>query len=82
MLAGALGVVGLLLTAVAYGVEAGDRPAILACYLVAFAYWLGIAITASIWNAIFHAAAARWMTIFRRVFESMGAAIPIFIAAP
>ena len=40
---------------------------------------MGIAICASLWNAIFHASAARWMTVFRRVFESMGAAIPIFI---
>jgi hypothetical protein len=77
--AAGLGVAGLLLTAVGYAVDGGERPSILAGYLVAFVYWLGIAIAASIWNAIFHASAARWMTVFRRVFESMGAAIPIFI---
>ena len=74
-LAAALGVIGLVLTGIGYGVDGSDRPIILAGYLVAFAYWLGIAIAASIWNAIFHASAARWMTVFRRVFESMGAAI-------
>ena len=78
-IAAGLGIVGLLLTAVGYATGGTERPVILAGYLVAFAYWLGIAIAASIWNAIFHAAAARWMTVFRRVFESMGAAIPIFI---
>ena len=78
-LAAALGVVGLVLTAIGYGMGGAERPLILAGYLVAFAYWVGIAIAASIWNAIFHAAAARWMTVFRRVFESMGAAIPIFV---
>ena len=74
-----LGVVGLLVTAVAYATDTGGRPAVLAGYLIAFAYWVGIAITASIWNAIFHASAARWMTVFRRVFETMGSAVPIFI---
>ena len=79
-LAAGLGVAGLVLTGIGYAVGgAADRPTILAGYLVAFAYWLGIAIAASIWNAVFHASAARWMTVFRRVFESMGAAIPIFI---
>jgi len=75
----ALGVLGLLLSAVGYAVGGAEQPLILADYLVAFAYWLGIAIAASIWNAIFHASAARWMTVFRRVFETMGATIPIFI---
>lgn len=74
-----LGVVGLALTAIGYAMEREDRTVILAGYLVAFAYWLGIAIAASIWNAVFHAAAARWMTVFRRVFESMGAAVPVFV---
>jgi len=75
----ALGAVGLVLTAIGYAVEGQDRPLVLAGYLVAFAYWVGIAVTASIWNAIFHASAARWMTVFRRAFESIAAAIPVFI---
>ncbi len=78
-LAAGLGVAGLVATAIGYAVGGAERPVILAGYLVAFAYWLGIAIAASIWNAIFHASAARWMTVFRRVFESMGAAIPVFV---
>jgi hypothetical protein len=77
--AAALGVLGLLLTGVGYAVAGEDRSLVLAGYLVAFTYWLGIAIAASIWNAIFHASAARWMTVLRRVFETMGAAIPIFV---
>ncbi|MGZ6139857.1 MAG: hypothetical protein ACXWLA_04245, partial [Myxococcaceae bacterium] len=78
-LAAGLGVAGLVLTAIGYAVGGADRPVVLAGYLIAFAYWLGIGIAASIWNAVFHASAARWMTVFRRVFETMGAAIPIFV---
>ncbi|HSP20410.1 MAG TPA: hypothetical protein VLQ79_12895, partial [Myxococcaceae bacterium] len=78
-LAAGLGAAGLVLTAIGYTIGGADRPVILAGYLIAFAYWLGIGIAASIWNAVFHAAAARWMTVFRRVFETMGAAIPIFV---
>jgi hypothetical protein len=75
-----LGVAGLLLTAVGYWTSTGEaQRAVLAGYLVAFAYWVGIAVASSIWNAIFHASAARWMTVLRRVFESMAAAVPIFI---
>nr|UXE45702.1 hypothetical protein Hi04_10k_c5202_00011 [uncultured bacterium] len=51
----------------------------LASYLIAFAYWLGIAVGALIWLAIFHAARARWMVILRRPLEIMSVAAPIFI---
>ena len=74
-----VGVLGLLATAVGYVTDPGQHPIILAGYLVAFAYWLGIAVASSIWNAIFHAAAARWMTVFRRMLETMASAAPIFI---
>jgi hypothetical protein len=78
-IAAGLGVVGLVLTGIGYATAPAERPIILAGYLVAFAYWLGIAVASSIWNAIFHASAARWMTVFRRVLESMAAAVPIFV---
>jgi hypothetical protein len=74
-----VGVLGLIATGIGYAVDSGQHTIILAGYLVAFAYWLGIAVAASIWNAIFHASAARWMTVFRRILESMAAATPIFI---
>ncbi len=75
-----LGVVGLLATAVFYFAGgAAEHATVLAGYLVAFTYWIGIVLTATIWNAIFHAAAAKWMVVLRRVLEGIGAAIPVFI---
>jgi hypothetical protein len=75
-----LGLAGLLLTALGYWTSTGEvQRVVLAGYLVAFVYWIGIAVASSIWNAIFHASSARWMTVLRRVFESMAAAVPIFI---
>jgi hypothetical protein len=52
---------------------------VLAGYLVAFTYWVGIVVTATIWNAIFHASAAKWMIVLRRILEFGGASLPIFI---
>jgi hypothetical protein len=75
-----LGAIGLLATAVFY--FAGGPQAhgtVLAGYLVAFTYWLGIAVTATIWNAIFHAAAAKWMVVLRRALETIGSSLPVFI---
>jgi hypothetical protein len=75
-----LGILGLLVTAEFYvfGAKA-DHGTVLAGYLVAFVYWLGIAVTATIWNAIFHAAGAKWMVVLRRVLEGIGASLPIFL---
>jgi hypothetical protein len=75
-----LGIVGLLATALFY--FAGGPAAhgtVLAGYLVAFTYWIGIAVTATIWNAIFHASAAKWMVVLRRILEFSGAPLPVFI---
>ena len=75
-----LGLLGLLATAVFY--FAGGPQAhgtVLGGYLVAFCYWLGIAVTATIWNAIFHASAAKWMVVLRRLLENIGASLPVFI---
>jgi len=75
-----LGVLGLLATLAFYLAGGpGEHATVLAGYLVAFTYWVGIAVTATIWNAIFHASAAKWMVVLRRPLEIMGAALPAFI---
>jgi len=75
-----LGIVGLLATAAFYFLGGPQQHGtVLAGYLVAFCYWVGIAVTATIWNAIFHAAAAKWMVVLRRVLEGIGASLPVFI---
>ncbi len=75
-----LGVVGLLATVIFYFAGGpSEHATVLAGYLVAFTYWIGIVVTATIWNAIFHASAAKWMVVLRRVLEGMGAALPIFV---
>lgn len=75
-----LGIVGLVATAVFYFAGGpAEHSTVLAGYLVAFTYWVGIAVAATIWNAIFHAAAAKWMVVLRRVLEGMGASLPVFI---
>ena len=40
-------------------------------YLMAFAYWAGIAFASLILLMIFHATHARWMTVLRRPIEAM-----------
>ncbi len=75
-----LGILALLVTAELYVFgDATEHGTVLAGYLVAFTYWVGIAVTATIWNAIFHASAAKWMVVLRRVLEGMGASLPVFI---
>jgi hypothetical protein len=54
------------------------RPALLA-YLIAFVYWLGIAIGALTLVMANHTAGARWNVSLRRFSETAGATIPIFI---
>jgi hypothetical protein len=47
-------------------------------YLVAFSYWLGIALGALILLMIFHASHAKWPVVVRRVLEVMAASLAIF----
>jgi hypothetical protein len=75
-LAGGIGVLGLLATAAGYFV---DPRATGHSYLLAFAYWAGIAIAATIMVAIFHTAKATWMTVLRRVMETMAVCTPLFV---
>ncbi len=69
------GVAGLLLTLL--GGLAAPRPALLA-YLVAFVYWLGLAVGTTTLVLANHAAGARWNVTIRRLGESIGATIPLF----
>ncbi|MDY7232098.1 hypothetical protein [Hyalangium rubrum] len=78
-LAGGLGILGLVLTAVGafIGGEEGARAASHS-YLIAFVYWVGISVAALLMVAIFHTAKAKWMTVLRRAMETMAISVPIF----
>jgi hypothetical protein len=75
-LAGAVGVVGLLLTIVGFFTA---RQAAMFSYLFGFTYWLGIAVATIIMVAIFHTAKAKWLIVLRRTMETMGASVIVFI---
>jgi len=67
---------GLGLTAV--GAAMDPRQA-LASYLVAFVYWLGIALGALILLGALHASKARWPVVLRRFLETIPQVIPLFV---
>src|SRR5207237_3314866 len=48
-------------------------------YLMAFAYWAGIAFASVILLMILHATHARWVTVLRRPIEAMSSSIGIFL---
>jgi hypothetical protein len=48
-------------------------------YLVAFAYWCGLAMAAIVLLMIMHAFKARWVTVVRRPLEVMASTIAIFL---
>ncbi len=72
---GAAGVIGLALT-LALGL-AGDPRRALYGYLVAYAYWLGIALGALILLGAFHASSAKWPVVLRRFVESVPLSLPL-----
>jgi hypothetical protein len=76
------GGLGLVLTVASVaGLFMGDRDAQRiagASYLVAFAYWCGIAMASVILLQIFHATRAKWMVVLRRPVEVMGGTVPLF----
>jgi hypothetical protein len=74
-LAGAVGVIGLVLTVVGF---VTSPQATMFSYLLGFTYWLGIAVAAIIMQAIFHTAKAKWLTVLRRSMETMGASVVLF----
>ena len=67
-LSGAAGVAGLVIAAL--GGVLGDPRRALFGYLVAFVYWLGIALGALILLGAFHASNARWPVVLRRFLET------------
>lgn len=75
-LAGAVGVIGLVLTIVGF---VASPQATMYSYLFGFTYWLGISVATIIMLAIFHTAKAKWMTILRRAMETMGSSVVVFI---
>jgi hypothetical protein len=74
------GVIGLLFVIITAAVAiATDSKEAFYSYLVAFAYWAGVAFAAVILLMCFHATHARWMTILRRPVEVMASTILVFI---
>lgn len=72
-------VVGALgLVAVAIGGAAQPRQALFS-YLVALAFWLGIALGALILLSIFHASNAKWPVVVRRMLEKMASSSIVFL---
>ena len=67
---------GLVLTGVG---AAFDLRRALYAYLVAFAYWLGVALGMLILLGSFHASSARWPVVLRRFVEHVPAVIPLFV---
>jgi hypothetical protein len=74
-IAGGLGLVGLVLTAVGFFM---NPQATSHSYLIAFTYWVGISVAALIMVAIFHTAKAKWVTVVRRTMETMAMCVPVF----
>jgi len=76
-LAGGAGAAGLGLTLVG-GLVFDARRALFA-YLVAFVYWVGIAVGALILLGAFHASSARWPVVLRRFLETVPQSMPAFV---
>jgi hypothetical protein len=74
---GIAGVLLLALTLVGGGMTSPKE--MFFSYLVAFAYWCGIAFASLLLLMIFHATHARWMVIVRRPIEAMSASMGIFL---
>jgi hypothetical protein len=74
---GALGVLGLGATA-ARGFM-GEARLALHAYVIAYAYWFGLALAALLLLGIWHAAKAKWVVAIRRPVEVIAATIPLFL---
>jgi len=72
----AVGLVGLAATAIGFVLEPRET---LFSYLVAIAYWLGMAVGALILLAILHASNAKWPVVVRRMLERMAASCLVFV---
>lgn len=76
-IAAAVAAAGLLLT-LAGGLVFDARRALFS-YLVAFVYWLGIALGALILLGALHASSARWSVVLRRFVETVPQTLPLFV---
>ncbi len=73
-----LGMLGLGATAArAFMDESGSRLA-LHGYVIAFAYWLGIALAALVMLSIWHTTKGKWMIAIRRPVEIFVSTLPVF----
>lgn len=77
-IAGVVGIVGLAVSILGMLGE-GTRAQALHGYLAAFAYWFAVATGGLLMLLIFHAAGARWPTVFRRPMEGLAGSLPIFV---
>jgi len=77
VLAAATGAGGLVLTLLG-GLVLDARRALFS-YLVAFVYWIGIALGMLILLGALHASNARWPVVLRRFIETVPASLPIFV---
>jgi hypothetical protein len=77
VLSAAVGAGGLLLTLV--GGLAFDARRALFSYLVAFVYWVSIAVASLTLVESFHAASARWPVVVRRFVETVPLTLPLFV---
>ncbi|MBF5042284.1 hypothetical protein FGE12_07725 [Aggregicoccus sp. 17bor-14] len=75
LVSGVIGLAGLLLTAVGFFM---NPQATMFSYLLAFAYWCGIAVASIILLCIFHTAKAKWPTVVRRALETQGVSVGVF----
>jgi hypothetical protein len=75
-LAAIAGVLGLLVTAFGFATAPKETAV---SYLVAFAYWIGIALGGLFLVMIFNTAGARWTIVLRRAMETMASATPLFV---
>jgi hypothetical protein len=74
--AGSLGVLGLGVT---FAWMLKDPRVALYSYLVAFAYWAGVALASLVLLMLFHTFHAKWPTVLRRPLEAIAASLGVFV---
>jgi hypothetical protein len=74
-----VGVLGLAATAGRAFMGADGAKVAIHAYLVAYAYWLGLALAALILLCIWHAAKAKWVVAIRRPVEIIASTMPLFV---
>lgn len=74
--AGIVGVIGLGLSAVGFFV---DSRQFFFSYLVAFIYWLTVALGGLFLTQLHHLVGAKWSVVLRRIFETVMSLMPIMV---